>query len=396
MPAAYFALIANIAVAAMFVASFAVVAKLNPGRPGVSWFATSYAIGAITPISELILPNSASATPFMILSYASLLAGLSVMVPALQLHYRQRPRWDIAGLIVAGGIVVRWTIWGGSRDDLAYEFAYQAPFAVATAASAVVAWRAYRRRRVGRPLAMIFATLAVHFLLKPFAAAYFGSGGSATEYSASTYALFSQALSGILLIAAGLTLLLTVLQELVQESRQDAHSDPLTGLPNRRALAGVFEVVRTRALKSGIPASIAILDIDHFKTFNDRWGHDTGDTVLRAVARCLEAAAPPNAVVARLGGEEFVVLMSGTPVQVARLACETMRVAVSQLNTGPSAVTVSVGLSEIGPHAVELPEALRAADTALYRAKAKGRNRTSVFGPNSDEDAEGLPLRAKG
>lgn len=200
----------------------------------------------------------------------------------------------------------------------------------------------------------MFAVLAAQFLLKPFAAAYFGSGNSAAEYSASTYALFSQALSGLLLIAAGLVLLLTVLQELVQESRHDAHSDALTGLANRRALAGVFEVVRKRAAKSGIPASIAIVDIDHFKNFNDRWGHDTGDAVLRAVARCLESACPPNAVVARLGGEEFVVLMPGMPQQVARLACEKIRIAVSQLNAGPSAVTVSLG-SEVA----ELPKALR-------------------------------------
>ena len=394
MPAAYFELIANIAIAAMFVASFAVVAKLNPGRPGIGWFAASYAMGGITPIAELMLPSSATAAPFMILSYASLLAGLSTMVPALQLYYRQRPRWDIATIIVAAGVVARWIIWGGNRDDLGYEFAYQAPFAAATATSAFVAWRAYRHSRAGRPLAVMFAVLAAHFLLKPFAAAYFGSGNSAAEYSASTYALFSQALSGILLIAAGLVLLLTVLQELVQESRHDAHSDALTGLPNRRALAGVFEVVRKRAAKSGIPASIAIVDIDHFKNFNDRWGHDTGDAVLRAVARCLESACPPNAVVARLGGEEFVVLMPGMPQQVARLACEKIRIAVSQLNAGPSAVTVSLGLSEVGSEVAELPKALRPADIALYHAKAKGRNRTSVFEPTELRDGASTPIRS--
>lgn len=108
------------------------------------------------------------------------------------------------------------------------------------------------------------------------------------------------------------------------------------------------------------------------------------------------AAWSPRArpVVARLGGEEFVVLMPGMPLQVARLACEKIRIAVSQLYGGPSAVTVSLGLSEVGSEVAELPKALRPADIALYHAKANGRNRTSVFEPTELQEGASTPIRS--
>lgn len=381
MPAATFALIANTAVAAMFMISFALVARLYPGRPGIRLLAVSYAVGLLTPLAELLLPHSPVAAPLMLLSYGALLAALALVVPALQLYYGHRVRWNVVAGLIGAGLAARALIWGGTRDDLGYELVYQFPFAAATATASLVAWREWRTSGRGRAVSLVFAVLAAHFLLKPFGAAYLGSGATAGAYVGSSYALFSQALSGMLLIAAGLVLLITVLHELVREVRSEAQSDPLTLLPNRRALGLMFDVVRKHTANSGIALSIAIIDIDHFKGFNDRWGHGTGDVVLQAVARALETSCPPHALVARLGGEEFVVLMPGTTAQMGRLACERMRMAVAEMDTGTAPVTISIGLAEVSAGTATLSEAIAPADIALYEAKAKGRNRTQVFEP---------------
>jgi len=155
-----------------------------------------------------------------------------------------------------------------------------------------------------------------------------------------TYSLISQAGSGVLLVAAGLMALINALHI------SDAMSDPLTGLPNRRALNDAFQGMATRPGET--VAAIAVLDLDRFKRINDVWGHGEGDEALRAVAQCLEDNRPADAVVARLGGEEFVLLMPWGGEGPVRLACEKLRMAVAQLAFRKvEGVTVSIGATSI-------------------------------------------------
>jgi diguanylate cyclase (GGDEF)-like protein len=378
MPAATLPILVNIFVAGMFVASFLTIAQLNPGFGHIRLIAVSYAAGLLTPIAEFILPLSPWPVPFMIVSYGGVLVGLVLMGPALSLLYGQRPAWLVAAAIAIGGLVLRGLIWGGQRNEFWYELAYQVPMAMAALFCSATIVAHGRKSGLDRIAAGLFAVIGAHFLMKPFAAVYFGSGATASDYVNSTYALISQASSGVLLIAAGLLVLINALQMVVLRDRSDAISDPLTGLPNRRALHTAFE--RMARGPGDVPAAIAILDIDHFKRVNDKWGHGNGDQVIGAVAQCLEENRPANAIVARVGGEEFVLLMPWQEEALARLACERLRLAVEQLTfTRVDKVTVSAGVTPVLRNE-EMSIALGRADRGLYKAKEMGRNRC-VFEP---------------
>jgi diguanylate cyclase len=161
-----------------------------------------------------------------------------------------------------------------------------------------------------------------------------------------------------------------------------ATRDELTGLINRRHMSELLEQERQRAVRSGRGFCLALVDVDHFKTFNDAHGHAAGDDVLRFFARQAPSALRTTDIVARWGGEEFVVLMPDAHLPAARAGVERLRERVAAtpaaLGSGtPLRVTVSCGLTEhIAGETVA--QALERADRALYDAKAQGRNRTVV------------------
>lgn len=158
-----------------------------------------------------------------------------------------------------------------------------------------------------------------------------------------------------------------------------AMTDPLTGLCNRRA----FDAALAERLAGGGGrlGALALFDLDHFKAVNDRHGHAAGDAVLRAFADVLRAGVRESDLVARLGGEEFVVLIDGADIDAARRVCERMRVRLAETEIpvpgGVVSVTVSAGIAPLLP-ACSTEEVLSATDEALYRAKAEGRNRLAL------------------
>ena len=143
-----------------------------------------------------------------------------------------------------------------------------------------------------------------------------------------------------------------------------------------------------RARRSGGPLAVMLLDIDHFKAVNDRWGHGGGDRVLAGVALRLRAWLPEEALVARIGGEEFLVALPDTGAAEARAWADGLRARVRarpfplDLPHGAEVrVTVSVGVAAAaGPHAAEASDLIARADAALYRAKNAGRDAVSMAG----------------
>lgn len=161
-----------------------------------------------------------------------------------------------------------------------------------------------------------------------------------------------------------------------------ARTDGLTGLANRRTFDVQFSQDWVRARGEGVPLTLVMLDVDHFKAFNDTRGHLQGDEALRAVARMLAAAAAGTSnLVARYGGEEFVVLMSGADVGAGVAFAEDVRRLLAEIALEhPAAprrrVTASFGVASVVPTAEGSPDALiAAADAALYEAKRAGRDR---------------------
>ena len=172
--------------------------------------------------------------------------------------------------------------------------------------------------------------------------------------------------------------------EEVQRSNQKlerlAATDPLTGAGNRRQFIEHIGAEIARAKRSGVPLSLLSLDLDHFKEINDSRGHVVGDEVLcEFVRKCLEAIRPYDSV-ARVGGEEFMVLLPGATIDTACAVGERLRSAIQgnafEVGSRPSIyVTISIGVSELGRDGDTLDELLSVADQRLYRAKHEGRNR---------------------
>ena len=160
--------------------------------------------------------------------------------------------------------------------------------------------------------------------------------------------------------------------------REMAHRDALTGLHNRRHADEELPAALAAGAAQGTPVSVALIDLDHFKRVNDTLSHEAGDAVLRRVAAVLTAAVPPDALVARLGGEEFVVLLTGADDVAALRACERIRAAVAGTDwsavTGGLPVTCSIGVTTVTGPGPTPASALAAADRNLYAAKRSGRD----------------------
>ena len=160
-----------------------------------------------------------------------------------------------------------------------------------------------------------------------------------------------------------------------------SHTDALTGIANRRRLVQALQILWPRAVERQLPVGLIIIDIDHFKDYNDRFGHLTGDTALRAIAEALVSATRPHDLVARYGGEEFACVLPDADLDTVVAVAERMRALVEALpprtlGNDIATLTLSAGVLSRVPRAEEGPDDLfRAADAALYCAKHEGRNR---------------------
>jgi diguanylate cyclase (GGDEF)-like protein len=163
--------------------------------------------------------------------------------------------------------------------------------------------------------------------------------------------------------------------------RSLAMTDDLTRLPNRRHLMALAQAAVREARRTGQPFSVVALDVDRFKSINDTYGHDVGDEVLRRVSAACRGALRQSDALGRVGGEEFIAILPGTPRGVAAEVGERLRAAVERVDWSAVdarlAVTISVGVAERAPHDA-FADVARRADDSLYRAKEHGRNRVEL------------------
>ncbi|MGC1302274.1 MAG: GGDEF domain-containing protein [Caulobacteraceae bacterium] len=179
------------------------------------------------------------------------------------------------------------------------------------------------------------------------------------------------------------------LRERLEAAQREATTDALSNLPNRKAFDIALNRACAEAREIGRPTTLAILDIDHFKRFNDTWGHQTGDQVIRYVASVLARVAHPPMTAARYGGEEFALIMPGETAAGAMRLLEQVREEIGSrslkrrsTNEDLGAVTVSTGVAQHGGRETPMT-LLERADTALYASKRNGRNRVT----NAEERA---------
>lgn len=176
---------------------------------------------------------------------------------------------------------------------------------------------------------------------------------------------------------------LSTLREQVDRLSRDSQTDSLTLVANRRAFDSALRTMSAEAVSSQLPLSLIMVDIDHFKRFNDTHGHIVGDQVLRFVAQEMKQVFKGRDLLARYGGEEFAVLLPATPSAGGALVAEQLRSIIEvqaftdDKGNGPLSVTISLGVSELAP-GEPTEDFLRRADEALYASKDAGRNRVTI------------------
>ena len=377
MPQAILPLLMNLSIAIMFVACFMAVAHAHPVVSKARWFALCFLLGLADPLANLAVWFGVNPDAMRLLGFTLFLAAMLGLALALSHFHDRKPFWKVAIAILAGGFLYRLFTLDAPRDALWNLLLFQSWYAMAAALCAYAVRRHARPSPINTMLYVLFLVLTVHFPIKAIFASYLGSGRTEGEYANTLYAVISQTTSGVLMVAAGLLIIINFLQSVVQNTQAQALSDPLTGLPNRRAMDRWFDELA--AAEADEPAVVAVIDIDHFKTFNDRFGHDMGDRVLQTIATVLLSHARGDICAARLGGEEFAMLSRSDALDPA-LALQLLReIRTSEMPHG-EAVTASIGVADaVVTQAEDWTALYGQADRALYRAKDEGRDRVEAF-----------------
>jgi diguanylate cyclase (GGDEF)-like protein len=317
----------------------------------------------------------------------TVLTGLGAAF-ALRRGIRLYTGWDIdwRGAALAVGIVVATAMLPGGDDWRPLQAVLN--FGVLAAVYAGIAADLHRhardRLRWRWPLLLAVAPLLGAAALAARAAlALVQPGAVLTQMTVhGALNLGSALLYMVLVLLLHATLLVLVVSRLVGELQSLARRDPLTGVLNRRALLGLLAGQAERGRRATDTFSVMMIDIDHFKAVNDRYGHEAGDHALAQVARLMAQALRAQDCVGRFGGEEFVVLLPTAGLADACAKAEALREQVRSqpltLHDGAVRLSVSIGVAEWAGPAEDPSRLLARADAALYRAKALGRDRVEA------------------
>jgi diguanylate cyclase (GGDEF)-like protein len=302
-------------------------------------------------------------------------------------------RWERAAPVL--GILALAAVWAadGSVDKLRYA-PWRALFHVLALGSLHVGWASALWRRAPKPWSLatryVFFSAVTALALNGVQLVWAALPGVSPDPQAATIVpvIVAFVTANSLLVTLGAILQVEARERdrLINANaqlRQAAQTDPLTGLANRRHLEAVAAIELTRTRRWGVPMAVLMIDADHFKSINDRFGHGAGDEVLRELAARCSRAIRGHDVLARWGGEEFVALLPRCDLAAATVVAERMLSAVRDrpIDAIGERMTVSVGVALCAADDRELGPVIARADRALYQAKRAGRARCAV-----DED----------
>jgi diguanylate cyclase (GGDEF)-like protein len=313
------------------------------------------------------------------------LALVSAVLGVLMVVINAKPRdHTIVWIIVAIELAIASVCFGGYRRLPIWSF--HAMLAVAIVCITLSA--------IAEPVAGQ-GVMALYVLWVVLLAGLFFGGRAALAYTAIAVAGFSAVLfakgnpyapnfavgTAAAMASAGLVvgLLRARLEQLATDLGRDARTDTVTGLLNRRGFNERCDAELARAARDGLPISVVVCDIDHFKRVNDEFGHERGDVALRTAAWAMRSSVRLVDVVGRLGGEEFGIVLPGADQEAALTVADRVREKVrTTFADNPVSLTVSCGVATVGETEPRRDALLRAADRALYEAKGLGRDRSVV------------------
>jgi diguanylate cyclase (GGDEF)-like protein len=340
------------------------------------WCATVALIAA----RGLLTPTAA----FVSINVLLMLAPLA-QLRAIQTSIDTRVSWPLVLFATAGFVAALVWLW---IDESSRELrvATIGTYFVLVEALIVHQCLSVWQSQPARPLMWLAVAHGVYALL--FAArvgtALASDAVTADPYAPSAFNGTVYVVTLLHMVVSTIAFLLLQMLLLQRRLRDSALRDLLTGLLNRRGLQRPVDAALSLARRAHTPLALAVIDVDHFKRINDRHGHTVGDAVLRQVAEILHRSTRPSDSVARLGGEEFCVLMPGDDGPHAENAAQRLRAALSQepVTIGPISVpiTVSIGVAQWSPGMDSWDDLFAQADEAVYRAKRSGRNRVVLAG----------------
>lgn len=323
----------------------------------------------------------AGITPNAVISAAFYCAGTLALAQGFLLRANKRSGRP---LLVAMAAAILVAIWYYSWiDEQLLVRIYVLNFGMG-AMFLVTAWLSRHMARgstTDKAMFWVLVVLGVHFFPRILLTA--GSVGRSVpaEFAQTNFWTSTIFAFGILGVAVGLTVIIVTMADMVRAMQQERDTDALTGIANRRGLElGAAELLEA---PGAAPVSLILCDLDNFKAVNDRYGHEAGDLVLKTFAETLKANTRSGDLVARLGGEEFVVLLPGLDAEQGYALAERLRLAAANADLDQVAhdlsVTCSLGVVQV-KGGESFADALFRADEQVYAAKHNGRNRTYAEG----------------
>jgi diguanylate cyclase (GGDEF)-like protein len=377
-------LIAGCALLVLLGAVFVVLWVRDRSSPSLLWWGLPFVLGGLT-LTLYARPGWDADLATIALGNAGRIFALGCLWLGLRVFQHRK-----AGLHWLAGICAIWILLcfipAIGSNMLARVIIVSLINSGLCTAAAYELWRDRAEALASRwPAFIVFASfatlMAVRAAIAPFAPFPVG----ALPIDATWLAVFMWVVFGHATFAAILFLAMTM-ERRVAEQRNFALSDPLTGLLNRRAFTDFAQ--RTDRRRAGMrnALSLMVLDLDHFKTINDRFGHDVGDRLLKVFADVAEISVRPTDQLFRMGGEEFCFALPETTATEAVAVAERIRHAfeltILETAHGAAHTTVSIGIAAT-QHSVDVEVLLAAADAAVYEAKARGRNRVVLAEPAS-------------
>ena len=368
----------NIASVTVFTVSFSLLVWYNRRVTGIAWFAGGLIVGLVKLILQGLegkVPNvfgGMLANELYLVSFIMQLMGLRWFV----VRKPMRSRWP---WIAIGLVLVVYTIMFLLKIPYCGNV-LNIPFVAVCGASAWILLK-----YGSGPFVPVSRVSAVILCGEMCVAAYRAALTNlsytrpwethhAHSDSRWLYSLAVMAVLATFMVMCDLWFLVT---ELERELVEQARTDPLTGAMNRRAMEEVALREVSRSVRHGSPLSAIMIDIDHFKRLNDARGHAAGDRALRELVRLVNTELRSPDLFARVGGEEFTILLPDTPLSAGILTAERVRLAIEALETsfetGSIKFTVSVGVAQLDP-ARGWEEMIKRADAAMYEAKGHGGN----------------------
>lgn len=327
-------------------------------------------------------------SPFVMLLSNFHLIGVTLMAKALSLRLKVSMPWKSALALGAVLLALQFQFSAVSPDTQMriYLFSFGA---MALIGLPLLRWRSMRASNgYDRILKWAYLICIISYLLRtlilPPGIPYPDGSGELNSMTGnianSWYWLLLHFFALATALALAVLMLLAVASDIFDGLRSKIHQDSLTNLLNRRGFYESVQKINTDG--RGIKGALLICDIDHFKSVNDQWGHATGDQVLKAVAKLLKQSVRTNDLVARFGGEEFVVFLANSDMDHAAFVAERIRATLATKRLpmlNGKQLTLSIGVAELQKlNAAQLNRALRLADERLYEAKGRGRNQIAI------------------